>query len=61
MTRPTARDTAETELPSLVTTLSRVATGLRETLIAVESGEFSGRNSNRLTPLTGSTVICSTT
>src|SRR4051794_40193442 len=50
MTRPTARDTAETELPSLVTTLSRVTTGLREFLIAVESGEFFQQKQHSFNP-----------
>lgn len=40
MTRPTARAGDDADLPSLVTTLERVATGLRQFMIAVASGEF---------------------
>jgi len=40
MTKPVPEDESHSQLPSLVTTLDRVATGLREFLTSVESGEF---------------------
>jgi hypothetical protein len=40
MTRPTPVEDTQTELPSLVTSIDRGADGLKEFVIAVESGEF---------------------
>jgi hypothetical protein len=50
MTRPKARASGNTDLPALVTTLGRVATGLREFLIAVESGEFFRQHQRSFNP-----------
>ena len=40
MTRPTPVEDTQTDLPSLVTSIDRVADGLKKFVIAVESGEF---------------------
>ena len=49
MSRPAA-DRAKGELPSLITTLDRVSTGLREFVTAVESGEFFRKNRRSFNP-----------
>ena len=50
MTRPTAAPGADARLPSLVVILDRVATGLREFVTAVESGEFFRQNQRSFNP-----------
>ncbi|MBA3316431.1 MAG: N-6 DNA methylase [Planctomycetaceae bacterium] len=50
MTGPTADVPVDGDLPSLVETLDRVASGLREFLTSVESGEFFHKNARYFNP-----------
>jgi hypothetical protein len=50
MSKPVPGPGLPERMPSLVTTLDRVATGLREFLTSVESGEFFGRHPRSFNP-----------
>ncbi|MFT3881095.1 MAG: N-6 DNA methylase [Gemmatales bacterium] len=50
MSRPVPRTGSVDQMPSLVTTLERVATGLREFLTSVETGEFFRNNPKSFNP-----------
>jgi hypothetical protein len=50
MTKPTPIATSQPDLPSLVTTIDRVADALKEFIVAVESGEFFRRYQRSFDP-----------